>query len=145
MKRVQKWASKQVIDDPEDALKSFKSKTQEKAHKLRSEGDHRNHSGKWANKYDYYTDGYISNNAYLDRHGHYHLGMSRRRVGAGFGRRRRGTGFTPGKWVGRVHSKMLRNIVKGHSLLREGLKVHKGERNIYGKAPRHPPKKKKLP
>merc|ERR1711998_30385 len=145
MKRVQKWASKQVIDDPEDALKSFKSKSQEKAHKLRSEGDHRNHSGKWANKYDYYTDGYVSNNAYLDRHGHYHLGMSRRRIGSGFGRRRRGTGYQPAKWIGKVHSRMLRKIVKGHSLLKEGLKVYAGDRNIYGKGPKHPRKKKKLP
>merc|ERR1711959_265818 len=144
-KRLAHWASKQVIDDPEDAVKNFKNKAQEKIHKKRVNGDGRNHSGHWANKYDYYSDGYISNNAYLDKYGHYHLGMSRRRIGAGFARRRRGTGFSAGKWVGRVHSRMLRKIVKGHSLLREGLKEHKGERNIYGHAPKHPRKKKKLP
>merc|ERR1711959_632942 len=144
-KRLAHWASHQVIDDPEDAVKNFKNKAQEKIHKKRANGDGRNHSGHWANKYDYYSDGYISNNAYLDKYGHYHLGMSRRRIGAGFARRRRGTGFSAGKWVGRVHSRMLRKIVKGHSLLREGLKEHKGERNIYGHAPKHPRKKKKLP
>merc|ERR1712072_997597 len=144
-KRLAHWASHQVIDDPEDAVKNFKNKAQEKIHKKRANGDGRNHSGHWANKYDYYSDGYISNNAYLDKYGHYHLGMSRRRIGAGFARRRRGTGFSAGKWVGRVHSRMLRKIVKGHSLLREGLKEHKGERNIYGHAPKHPRKKKKPP
>merc|ERR1712072_858082 len=144
-KRLAHWASHQVIDDPEDAVKNFKNKAQEKTHKKRANGDGRNHSGHWANKYDYYSDGYISNNAYLDKYGHYHLGMSRRRIGAGFARRRRGTGFSAGKWVGRVHSRMLRKIVKGHSLLREGLKEHKGERNIYGHAPKHPRKKKKPP
>merc|ERR1711959_155713 len=77
-KRLAHWASKQVIDDPEDAVKNFKNKAQEKIHKKRVNGDGRNHSGHWANKYDYYSDGYISNNAYLDKYGHYHLGMSRR-------------------------------------------------------------------
>merc|ERR1711934_1300797 len=144
-KRLAHWASHQVIDDPEDAVKNFKNKEQEKIHKKRANGDGRNHSGHWANKYDYYSDGYISNNAYLDKYGHYHLGMSHRRIGAGFARRRRGTGFSAGKWVGCVHSRMLRKIVKGHSLLREGLKEHKGERNIYGHAPKPPRKKKKLP
>jgi len=42
--------------------------------------------------------GYSHGDAWLDKGGHYHLGANRRRIGAGFGRRRRGvkpTGYHP--------------------------------------------------
>merc|ERR1711981_1303050 len=37
-KRLAHWASHQVIDDPEDAVKNFKNKAQEKIHKKRANG-----------------------------------------------------------------------------------------------------------
>merc|ERR1711998_117951 len=40
-------------------------------------------------KKKFYTDGVISSNAYRTPQGNYILGLSRRRIGAGFGRRRR--------------------------------------------------------
>jgi len=53
-------------------------------------------------------------NAYLDKTGNYHLGPSRRRIGAGFGRRRR----HDGKWIGHFSMHKVKQIIKGHDLLK---------------------------
>lgn len=73
-------------------------------------------------KKKFYTDGVISSNAYRDEDGHYLLGQSRRRIGAGFGRRRRfdvpGTGSAAG---GPITKDEQEKIEKGHDILKMGL------------------------
>jgi len=57
-------------------------------------------TGSWGpsgtpNKQKWYSDGVISSDAYLTRSGHYLLGQHRRRIGAGYGRRRAVTAASP--------------------------------------------------
>jgi len=64
-------------------------------------------------KKKFYTDGVISSNAYRDPEGHYLLGASRRRIGAGFGRRRR-----VGMGTKKLTKKRVVAAEKGHDLLK---------------------------
>jgi len=85
----------------------------------------------------WYTDGVVSKDARTTRDGHYLLGPSRRRIGAGFGRRRRtrsyssasGYASTSAKTIaalkkGIVTKHMIKAAVKGHGLLKAGLVKH---------------------
>merc|ERR1711998_223548 len=63
-------------------------------------------------KKKFYTDGVISSNAYRDPEGHYLLGASRRRIGAGFGRRRRFGEKKP------LTKSSVKKAEKGHDLLK---------------------------
>merc|ERR1711939_828426 len=62
--------------------------------------------------------GYTANDAYLGETGHYYIGPSRRRIGAGFGRRRR---FPPA----RLHGKRKRAAIKVVDRLGDKAKYHK--------------------
>jgi hypothetical protein len=70
------------------------------------------------NKKKFYTDGVISSNAYVDQKGHYLLGKSRRRIGAGFGRRRR---FFTNSTTGKIEVTVadVAKSEKHHDLLKE--------------------------
>jgi len=67
------------------------------------------------NKKKFYTDGVISSNAYVHQ-GHYLLGKSRRRIGAGFGRRRR---FFTNSTTGEVTVADVAKSEEHHDLLKE--------------------------
>jgi len=74
----------------------------------------------WSKK-KFYTDGVISSNAYRDEDGHYLLGQSRRRIGAGFGRRRRFDVPGTGSAAGPITKDEQEKIEKGHDILKVGL------------------------
>merc|ERR1711907_123288 len=113
---------KYAHDDPVDYGPPGMPKAVERAHKRRTQGDGRNESGSYGASgcnpeapgctQKWYPDGAISSNAYTDKKGRYFLGTNRRRVGAGFGRRR------AEKWVGKVSGHLQRKITKGHDLLK---------------------------
>jgi len=63
----------------------------------------------------WYTHGVVSSDAYFNKKGHYFLGPSRRRIGAGFGRRRRS------KFNGKLTPKLIKQATKGKPLLKAGL------------------------
>jgi hypothetical protein len=74
----------------------------------------------WSKK-KFYTDGVISSNSYRDEDGHYLLGQSRRRIGAGFGRRRRFDVPGTGSAAGPISKDEQAKIEKGHDILKMGL------------------------
>lgn len=65
---------------------------------------------------NWYTDGVTSRDARVTRKGKYVLGPSRRRIGAGFGRRRRTT------FHGFITNGMMKKAAKGKSILKTLLK-----------------------
>lgn len=65
----------------------------------------------------WYTNGVISDDAYTDNNGHYFLGPNRRRVGAGFGRRRRIETVKKNETVGA----QVETAEEGHNLLKAGI------------------------
>jgi hypothetical protein len=82
-------------------------------------------------KKKFYTDGVISSNAYRTPQGNYILGLSRRRIGAGFGRRRRfgmpaGSGSAGGSaalMAPFILKHEIKKAEKGHDLLKAMGKV----------------------
>jgi hypothetical protein len=66
----------------------------------------------------WYGNGVISSDSYVTNDGHYILGANRRRIGAGFGRRRR---WAEPKASGSGSGPAEEDPTKGHDLLREGL------------------------
>jgi len=63
----------------------------------------------------WYTHGVVSSDAYFNKRGHYFLGPNRRRIGAGFGRRRRT------KFNGKLTPKMIKQATRGKPILKAGL------------------------
>merc|ERR1712093_970045 len=123
-KAKEKMQKKYARDDPSDYPPGM-PKAIEKRHKRRTQGDGRNESGSYGAsgciqsvdhpkpcKRKWYPDGAISTNAYTGKTGKYYLGTNRRRVGAGFGRRR------AQKWTGKVPRALRLKISKGHDLLK---------------------------
>merc|ERR1711939_643258 len=123
-KAKEKMQKKYARDDPSDYPPGM-PKAIEKRHKRRTQGDGRNESGSYGAsgciqsvdhpkpcKPKWYPDGAISSNAYTGKDGKYYLGTNRRRVGAGFGRRR------AEKWTGKVPRALKLKVVKGHDLLK---------------------------
>merc|ERR1712139_138241 len=123
-KAKEKMQKKYTRDDPSDYPPGM-PKAIEKRHKKRTQGDGRNESGSYGAsgciqsvdhpkpcKPKWYPDGAISSNAYTGKDGKYYLGTNRRRVGAGFGRRR------AEKWIGKVNGHLQRKFSKGHDLLK---------------------------
>merc|ERR1711959_548433 len=126
---------KYARDNPADYPPGM-PKAVEKRHKARIQGDGRNESGSYGasgcNPHDpkckpkWYPDGAISSNAYTDKRGRYFLGTNRRRIGAGFGRRR------AEKWRGRVSKDLKKSYSHGHDLLKAMISRHSfGEKKGY--------------
>lgn len=66
----------------------------------------------------WYSNGVISSDSYRDEKGHYILGAHRRRIGAGFARRR-----APAVVIAAnvTHKELVKAMEKGHGILKEGL------------------------
>merc|ERR1711959_785410 len=118
---------KYARDNPADYPPGM-PKAVEKRHKARIQGDGRNESGSYGasgcNPHDpkckpkWSPDGAISSNAYTDKRGRYFLGTNRRRVGAGFGRRR------AKKWIGRISKDIKKQYSAHHDLLKAAISRH---------------------
>jgi hypothetical protein len=116
-----KYAKDDPVDFPGAKLTSAdKANKILDAHAKKTETGTYGASGNPWDKPKFYTDGVISSNAYRDEDGHYLLGMSRRRIGAGFGRRRRiasGSGQAPADEP--LSKNTQKEIEKGHDVLKE--------------------------
>jgi hypothetical protein len=114
--RIQK---KYAEDDPQDFGKGPETSADKANKALAAKAKDTNWGSYGASgtpgKKKFYTDGAISSNAYRDPEGHYLLGASRRRIGAGFGRRRRFG--TPSADV-KLTKKGVETAEKGHDLLK---------------------------
>lgn len=117
---LHKWKGKDITDTVDDDEDRYRAKHKNKHGKTRF--DDRRHRGYNANMGRQYVKkpGYVAEDShtghtYLDK-GHYYLGGSRRRIGAGFGRRRRTYhGKPPKGWKKKEHvrHKMLRHKLPG--------------------------------
>jgi len=152
--RIQK---KYAGDDPEDKITSWK-------HEQRIDGWGTHDSGSWGSsgtpgKMKWYTNGVISHDATTDYKGRYFLGRRRRRIGAGFGRRRAVIAKhapTRAETAAIIkHHKMLAALRK-HKKLMKAQRKRTNVLNAYAKRLRketmakerkakNPPKKKKKP
>merc|ERR1712072_39128 len=112
--RIQK---KYANDDPADFGEGHLTSA-DKANKKLDAAAANTDEGTWGSsgtprQMKWYTDGVISSNARTDEDGHYLLGASRRRIGAGFGRRRRFVDPTK-----KVTKHEVKKAEKGHEMLK---------------------------
>jgi len=106
---------KYAKDDPSDFGEGPMTSA-DKANAIRDAKQKDISTGRWGSSgvpgdQKWYTNGVISSDAYRDEDGHYLLGPSRRRIGAGFGRRRR---FV-------AANSTVEGAEQGHDILKEGI------------------------
>merc|ERR1711998_667050 len=113
---------KYANDDPEDS-RTYATGSAAKRAKWLIDGNTGPESGSYGasgvvGKMKWYGNGVISKDAKVSKGGHFFLGRRRRRIGAGFGRRRRGT---RDKIKVKVTKKKIDESVKHKDLLKKGL------------------------